>query len=506
MIVSNRAKNIKKYWITFVVALSVALIIIAIFVLAIGGRKTNWITKNSGIGRENIFPYAFTCENGLFIATNENTILPVDTETSNEQFDADLKKLYYVQNEKLYEYDLSKNYRKALLEGVLDYKLFAERTAIVCTGVGGELLLYQYNEKDSESLCQYFGKDNENIAIGENLFVYKYQNGDKYELAYCTIEGEKTILSQDLSKDSRFFVFKNDRAVVYETASDVEIYNVKANKTVTLENAKLVCSNDAANDDYFGELVSVEEFGDFENVKYVIRNMDENGLGELSYIKFENRNISVASVAASVSPEYIVNFDEDDGIVVYAKGKDIYYSKDGSKPKLIATVTDAATVYFDPAGNKLFVNENDSVYYVNIFDRTLTKNKVFDGKALLFDSYPNKEICAVFSDTNEIYYVLSGNRIEKNDFGETRLYGNSETKYIQLRLVNNGHIRAIDFVDGTKYVRICSNAEFNIAFDKKLENILYESNGELILYSNGENKSLGKYEGIESVTTLAKIK
>lgn len=506
MVVQNRMKDIKKYWITFVVALFVALVVVAVFSLLLNSRRTNWITKDSGVGRENIFPYVFTCDDGLFVLVDENTVLPVDTETSCELYDAEFKKIYYVENNTLFEYDLSKKYRKVLCDDVIDFRIFPERTAILCTGTKNELKLYYCETKKSEVLCNKPFTNPEDTVQGKNTFTFKVKNGDNCELCYCNLEGKQTVLSQNLEETSPVFIFDNDRLVVYETKNGVEIYNVKADSSAVLENSKLVYSKIKANADYFEDFVTVKQFDECKNIKYVITDITDDGIGNLSYIKLENRKVTVQKVASGVAPKYIVNYDEEDDIVVFAKASEIYYSIGGAKPKLITKVSNAAKVYFDASANNLFVSENDSVYYINVFDKNFSKIDVFKGNAIRFDSYPNKDVCAIISDNNDVYYVLSGNRVEKNDFGEMRLYGNSDAKYFQLRLAEDGSTRAIDFVDANKYVRISSNAKYNVVFDKKLENILYESDGELVLNKSGENIKIGKFSGIKTVMTVANIK
>lgn len=151
-IITNRIKDAKKYWITFISVLLAAAFVIAIAALVFNRKKKYWLSSSNGVGREALYPFVFSSDGDLFVVKEDKEVYPIDNDCENPVFDAEFERVYYTSDGQLYEYDINKNSRKMLCDGVRKFWIFEERTDILTLSADGEIGRYSYNSKKTKSV------------------------------------------------------------------------------------------------------------------------------------------------------------------------------------------------------------------------------------------------------------------------------------------------------------------------------------------------------------------
>jgi len=509
-VLTNKLRETKKYWLTFVAFLFATFIIVAIFSLVADRDHINWLSTTSGLGREQMFPFVFTEDNDIYVMNSDLSITSVDNECSNVIYDADLSRIYYTHNDELYEYEVEKKERKLLTKGVKYFYLFEERTQIVYITSDNAIMCYDYNAHSSH-LIRKAQDEYATPKVGEEIFIYTDYNSetDTYSLLYNTLEGDVYKVSEKLRVANNYFVWKDDKAISYYEGDELCVYNTFNHEVTRFMNASIVRPN---NGNYYvkNDKQFADSYDSCTNIKYIITENDpEKGYGKLVYVSVNRRGTSVKTIDAICSGA--VCYDEDNEVILYKvpDGENFVVTKSqkGSDGKALLTANSANTFMYEHHSCYFYYKTaKNEVYYIDTNDIFLKENLV-SNNAVSMELYRNKPFVVVTNDDSTETIVLSGGEMITYNDSETRLYGNLDSKYFMVRRLKDSFDVSLDYVEGDSIKRIVNICNSKIIFDKQMNNVLFWNEGKLYVYRDGQITVAGEFDNnIVETLVVAKRK
>jgi len=497
-IISNKSIQRQKFFIAFACFLFALLVVVAIFYLATKKNEIKWLEGNSGLAREKLFPLVYISDNDIYVLEENGKISEIDNDTINQIYDTTLDRVYYVYNgtNELYEYFIGSGKRVKLCSYVKKFYLFEERTIIPFVTPGGEINVYSYKSDSSFKIRNSSSKlpeEYQEPVVGKDLLVY-FDNFDS-ETNTATLmclgsDGSNYPIDEKVMVDSNIVILKDDAGVSYYTEEGLVITSLPNLVSETFPNSYEISSTYrvlATKKNYVPK-----PFDSCFNMKYVVTTGDAE-YSSLSYFSITKKKINVSVLSSNVSE--VIGYSEDAEMLLYTSvdedGIGVYLSTNGGEPKLITTCEKDTSFNFDPDAYKLYmISKDGTVSLLDVNERVKKQFVVAEKATSVFSYYGKKFAIATNEAENQETLIFSQYLQVQTYKNEKRLYGALDDTYLLKRTYEDNSGMSLDLVEGDKYTRICGDVEDTIVFDKKLENIVYQSKGVLYLYSNGVSTKL----------------
>lgn len=336
------------------------------------------------------------------------------------------------------------------------------------------------------------------------MYVYadKSSAEGNVSLKYGTLDGASGTISENLNILKPFQIWAGDSAVSYYEGEKFCMFNTKNEEVKAFENTEIVMPtiNPAAED-----ATNIARIYDgCLNLRYIVKD------GALCSVTVSRQDTNVSEVDANFAD--VVAFDEVNDVIVYRVAEEeifgIYVSHKGGKGRKVLSANEFTRfMYEGNAGHLYYIDGKDNLFFVDVNDIQLIAYPVCGDCDTVFDYDRKPFAVSLSSDGLTKTMVLNENDIRTYGSGEFRFYGLSDGKYVMMKDTDKPGMVSLDIVDGDQITRISSECLPNVAFDKKLEGIIYKNQEELFLFENGKSISLGKFIGeIEEVPVLAKKK
>lgn len=499
-------KNNKKNLILTLVVLVIFCVILAVISLLPSKFKDKWLNTDNGVARTTMFPFVYTSDNSLFLINEKLEKIEIDDSVSNCIHDVNFNFIYYLRDNVLYEYDIDSNSRVNLSDGVVDFRLFDERTSILCTNSVNDLYLYLYNNKGNIKL---------NKSSLENIHAeYFYQTGTKYvlflddyndsektaSLMRADLDGKTKCIAKDIDITKNFSISDNDAHIMFYKGNKMHVSDINGKIIKSYENANVILRS--VQPVMAEPCTKVDNYGDGISFSYFLVNISKSGnSGDLMY--FEDEFVQIDNNVRS-----IIHFFDDDKLVLYTK-KDA----DGSV-SLFKCIkgSDSAKIFTCSSSDKFFYNEQSSFLYIqsaegylrriNIHDKSAKVTDVAEGTGVLFD-YVGKSFVGYHDlDGESQFLILNTNSIEEFAMNEIRYYGKFSNKYLLCREYQPGMF-SLDYTIDGHTTRIANSIDKNVFFDRELKYVIYSCNNEMFLWSSDGIKKIGECSNLNAVPVIS---
>ena len=501
--------GVKKYFITFAIVFVTAAIVIAVFALATGGSRVDWLSDSNGLARESLFPYVFTSSGKLNIINNDLKVKEIDDTVSNAVHDAELGRVYYTRAGELFEYSIEKNVRTKLCGGVRDFYLFEERRSVLYTGVDGNLYIYKYNGKVTEKLADAVTGTPDNplqVISGEShiayLTDYNSENGTA-KLCVSDLFGRTACIAEGVTAAGDIYIWNRDAVISFYKDGLLVIADLKGEVKKSFADAVVI--RESGIESAMDEETVASEYGGTDNICYVFSDFDGTA-GKLNYVKVSGSKVSAKTVAENVYG--IVGFEADERLVIYTveaeDGFDVYAAWKNRNIKKITSKSAENKVAFCTNSYCLtIIDANGRLSFIDVYDGDFTEYYVADGVTGVY-TYPDKPfVLYTLADVTFAGFITDASRVESFSENSIRLYGKYNDQYLACRVLASGGY-SLDFVRDENITRISGEIGGSVVFDKDIENVLYVTDNELYLWRNGESVSLGyNADEFESVRIVA---
>lgn len=499
-------KNNKMNLVLTLVILVIFCVILAIISLLPSKFKDKWLNTDNGVARTSMFPFVYTSDNSLYILNERLQRTEVDDSVSSCIHDVNFNFVYYLRENKLYEYDIDSNSRVNLSDGVVDFKLFNERTSILCTNYINDLYLYLYKNKGNIKL---------NKGSLENVQAeYFYQMGNSYvvflddydpaknsaSLIRSDLEGKTKCIAKGIDITKNFSISSDDEYVLFYKDNNMCISDIDGKILKTYSNATIISRSMQPT---MTELCTpTEKYGDGVSFSYFLTDISESGnSGDLVY--FDGEFVKVDNDIRSV-----VHFYDEDKLILYTKSDSdskvsLYKCLKGSEPTKIFSCNSNDKFFYNEQSSFLYIQSSEGyLRRINIHDKSGKVTNVAEGTGVLFE-YIGKSFVGYHDlDGESQFLILNTNSIEEFSMNEIRYYGKFSNKYLLCREYQQGMFSLDYTVDGHT-TRIANSVDKNVFFDRELKNVIFSHENEMFLWSNGEIKNIGACTNIKAVPIIS---
>lgn len=489
----------------------VVFVIIAILELMPGNETDLTQDDDMGVSRAQMFPFVFTDSNSdLYVLNEKYNVLPVDDSVTQAVHDTSRGNVYYLRNNQLFEYDISSNTRKKLIDNCAYFVLFEDRSAIFTIGLDNFAYLYLYKGdkhiKISKSAVSNILTDNL-YCTGENGVLFADNSNEitgKMDLLYCNHNAKVTKVAENIDPGKSFYIDSSSKYICYKKNGVLIFADIKGNIVTKKEGSQLVKNS---SESYITESINKKvQSNQSVAFKYLLTNIvsGEDGItAALMYFK-DGKLLKIAEKISNV-----IFYSQKDDMILYTVQKDnssiIYMSNKGGKPqKQITCDKNATFLYQESLGLLYFRNEDAALNRYKVLDVSLKISKISDNTGFLY-SYYNKKIMGYQKNdgSNDTYILFKKGDIEKIDISnEIRLYGLDDDEYLLCRKYSENKL-SLDLVINNNATRICQNISKEVFFDANLDYILYSSNDKVYIWHQGQSKVIGNFSGISSVDIAA---
>ncbi|MBE7065584.1 MAG: hypothetical protein E7384_07245 [Ruminococcaceae bacterium] len=500
-------KNSKKNLILMLVILVVSCVILAVVSLIPSRLKDTWLNTDNGTARSVMYPFVYTADNSLYVLDeNQNSTVVDDTVTSCIH-DVKFNHIYYLRDGKLYEYDIDTNRRIALSDGVAKFKLFRERTSILCTNNANDLYLYSYKNKGSLKLnktsLQNLGTDTF-YKLGNEYFLFldNYNFEKNTATLVCSdLKGNLKKIADSIDASKAFHISDNDEFISYYKENKMYVTEVNGKVVKIFDNAKVVVQNILP---VITEPCTKTEFySDSVSFMYLMTDISSDGSsGTLTYFTKKETKVVDKNVRS------IIHFSDNEKFILYTKDEpngfvSLYKCQKSGKPSKIITCMGNSTFFFNESSTFLYIQSAEGfLRRVNVFDKGYKVTDVSEGSGVLFD-YAGKSFVGYHNlDGDFQYLILDTNSIEKFSVNEIRYYGKLTNRYLLTRENGQGKFSLDYSVDG-RLTRIADGIDKNIYFDKEFNNIIYSKEGKMFVWSDGNVSEVAQNTNINAVTVIS---
>lgn len=486
-------------------------VIISILELVPGNITDPTQDDDMGVGRVQLFPFVFTdSDAALYVVNDTYTVLPIDDSVTQSIHDASKGNVYYLRNNQLFEYDISANTRKQLIDNCASFILFEDRSAIFTIGLDNSAYLYLYKGDKYVKLSE---KSMSNIltdslyCVGENGVLFADNSNaetGKMDLLYCNRNAKVIKIAENIDPGKSFYIDTSSEYVCYKKDGTLFFADLKGNVVAKNEGAQLVKNS---SESYITEPINKKvQSNQSVAFKYLLSNIvsDEDGTtAGLMYFK----NGKLLKVAEKISN--VIYYSQKDDMILYTvqgeNSSTIYMSSKGGKPqKQITCDKDATFLYQESLGLLYFRNEDATLNRYKVLDVSLKISKISDNTGFLY-SYYNKKIMGYQKNdgSNDTYILFKKGDIERIDISnEIRLYGLDDDEYLLCRKYSENKL-SLDLVINDRATRLCQNISKEVFFDANLDYILYSSNDKVFIWHEGDSKTIGDFTGITAVDIAA---
>lgn len=499
-------KNNKRNLILMLVILVIACVILAVISLLPNKFKDKWLNTDNGVARSTMFPFVYTSDNELFVMDENLKSTEIDDSVAACIHDVNFNTVFYLRDSNLYEYDIDTNVRKRLSSGVVNYRLFTERTAILCTNNINDIYLYLYKDKGNLKL----NKDSlENVhvdnlyLIGKECIVFldNYNSvNNTASLMYSDLTGTIKCIAKDVDITRNFYISSDDNYLSYYKNNRMIISDMNGKVLKEYDSAKIIIHS---RQPVLTELcTTVKYYSDGIDFSYFLVNISENGSnGDLVF--FDNEFKSIDQNIRSV-----VYFCEDDNMVLYTKnaadGKvDLFKCFKGGNPEHVISCSSSDTFFFNEDLSYLYIQSSEGyLRRTNIFDADYKITDIAEGSGVMYE-YIGKSFIGYHNlDGDTQYLILNTNVIEEISMNEVRHYGKFSDRYLLTRENGTGTF-SLDFVIDGKFTRISNEIDKNVFFDKEFKNVIYSYNGTMYIFKDNVSTEIGNCINLNAVPIIS---
>jgi len=500
-------KNNKKNLILMLIILVIACVLLAVISLIPGKFKDKWLNTDNGTARSTMFPFVYTSDNALYVLNENLENTAVDDSVSSCIHDVNFNNVYYLRENKLFEYDIDTNKRINLSDGVVTFRLFADRTSILCTNNVNDIYLYLYKDKGSVKLNKNSlqNLNNESIfKVGNEYFLFL----DNYDfdkntasLMRSDLAGSLKCLATDIDASKAFYISDDDSFVSYYKGENLMIADIDGKVAGTYKNAKPIVQNTQP---FLTEpCTKVNYYSDGVAFMYFLTDISENGSsGDLVYFTDDGSEIVDSGIRS------VVHFCDEDKLILYTKDESngfvsLYKSQKGGIPSKIITCSSNNSFFFNESSTFLYIQSAEGfLRRINVYDKGYKVTDVSEGTGVLFD-YAGKSFVGYHNlDADTQYLILDTNTIEKFSMNEIRYYGKYTNKYLLCREYSQGKFTLDYTVDGYS-TRIASDIDNNIYFDKEFDYVIFSKDGKMYVWSDGITTELSNCSNVNAVTIIS---
>lgn len=394
-------------------------------------------------------------------------------------------------------YPFKKNIRNILAEDVTSYKLFEDRSAILCLSANNNIKLFKYSKNNTISLTDSQNADINNYAVAGNdyfLFMDNFKEA-KADLFICSLNGKTRKLAEGINPSKSYGFGKNDRYVFYYTENTLNLADKSGGILVSFDNAQI--PKDTVQPTMIEVNTKYVKTKNETDIGYVLSNILPDGSGgDLEYLSKFNKYTVTTDV------NRIIYYDSDSRFIIFSKNEGekvkVFKSNRGKEPEFIMETTSGGKYIFDNEQGYLYINEQSGyLSRINIYDKNLRIEHVTDHASNIYE-YRNKAIALYENmEADCQYYILENNKIERVSSNEKRLYGFDDDSYLLLRSIQNGSV-SLDLVTPDGMKRITGNLINNLFYDKNLEEVLYTTDDSLYLWKNNKSIVIGKFAQMQA--------
>lgn len=485
----------------------VVFVVISILELMPGNVTDMTQDDDMGVSRVQMFPFIFTDSNSdLYIINESYDVTPVDDSVGQAVHDTTNGLVYYLRENQLFEYDITANSRRMLVDNCAFFNLFEDKSVIFTVDLNNDAYLYMYKGdkhiKISENTVSNILIDNL-YCIGENGVLFadnSKEDTGKMDLLYSDKNANVTKVAQDIDPGKSFYIDSEGDYICYKKDGELVFANIKGKIVSRKQGAQLVKNSSAS---YITEPIANKiPCNQSVPFKYILTDIvtnEQETTASLMY--FDDGNIK--QIADNISN--VIYYSQNDDMILYTVKSEysstIYMSSSGKKPqKQITCDRDATFLYQESLGLLYFRNEDATLNRYKVLDVSLKISKISDNTGFLY-SYYNKKIMGYQKNdgSQDAYLLFKKGDIEKIDMSnEIRLYGLADDEYLLCRKYAENKL-SLDLVIENRTTRICQNIANEVFFDANIEYIIYSSNNTVFVWHDGESKAIGRYTGIDSV-------
>ena len=306
------------------VVLVVFCVLLAVISLIPSRFKDTWLNTDNGTARSVMYPFVYTSEDSLYVLKEEGKPLSVDDSVSSCIHDVNYNLVYYLRNGKLYEYDIDTNRRLLLSDGVASFRLFPERTAVLCTNNANDIYLYLYRNKGSIKLN---GASLQNVSsdsfykLGKEYFLFldNFETEKNTASLMCSdLKGDVKLLAKDIDASKSFNISDDDSFVSYYKDDNLVVSDIKGKTINTFKNAKHIVQN--SQPVITEACTETVTYSDGISFMYFLTDISETGSsGELAYFKKDGIKILDKNVRS------VIYFNDHEKFVLYTKNENDGY-------------------------------------------------------------------------------------------------------------------------------------------------------------------------------------
>ncbi|MBQ8164790.1 MAG: hypothetical protein IJZ94_03130 [Clostridia bacterium] len=500
-------KNNKKNLILMLIILVVSCVILAVISLIPNRFKDKWLNTDNGVARSSMFPFVYTTDNSLFILNDQLETVEIDDSVSDCIHDVNFNMIYYLRDNKLYEYDIDTNKRVSLSEGVANFRLFSERTSILCTNNVNDLYLYLYKNKGNIKLNK---SSLENVSIdslyevgtGNILFLDNFNFENNTASLMCSdLDGNVKCLANDIDATKSFNISSDDKYALYYKGKTLFITDLTGNVLQTFDNSNII--HQSEQHVLTEPCTTVNYYSEGVPFLYFLVNISENGnSGDLVYYTEEG----IKNIDTEIKS--IVHFYEDGKLLLYTKDEhdgtvSLYKCIKGDNPTKLITCNSSDNFFFNEDSSFLYIQSSEGfLRRINIFDNSLKVTDVSEGSGVLFDYFGKSFVGYHDLDGESQYLILNTNSIEKFAMNEIRYYGKYSNKFLLCREYQQGKF-SLDYTSDGYTTRIANNVDKNIFFDKEFNYVIFSNENKLYIWTDNTVSQISDCSNISAVSVIA---
>ena len=126
----------------------VVFVVISLLELMPGNVTDMTQDDDMGVSRVQMFPFIFTDSNSdLYIINEEYEVTPVDDSVGQAVHDTSNALVYYLRESQLFEYDITTNSRRMLVDNCAFFNLFEDKSVIFTVDLNNDAYLYLYKSR-----------------------------------------------------------------------------------------------------------------------------------------------------------------------------------------------------------------------------------------------------------------------------------------------------------------------------------------------------------------------
>lgn len=468
------SRNIKGTVITVCAVLFAVGVLVCVFALLQTGRTVRKRSGNSGLGRYPMFPFYYTDSGSLYVVKDASSGVQEADDSVEKCVTVSLENsVYYLRENIFYRYSAANGKRTKIENNVCDFTVSEDGKIIVYEKPDGSVYI-RYGSA-VKMIFQGTGRtDSARWEISDGKAVFLLNESERTCLRICDIYGNEKILTEKADFEGSFGKMSDNSLYYYMSDGILFVVNESGNEVFRLEGGSVLT----------------------DDVNSGAGNYVYDSKGALYYV------MSSEAVKITDSLYKVISFSRDDGFLVYSASENdmicIYTCIRGkSLDRQRIFSPDTVFVYEDIYSILYCLGKDGVLKSYNIYDVNLEITAVAYHIESI-DRYEEKGFVVCRKDNEDKTLIVRNNAVIQESEGKNDLflYGRPDDVFLLVR--EREDCFSVDYGDSDGLMRICPKGNV-VAFDEKVEYVLYYSDEGLYLWHGGENVYIGKCSDIVPV-------